>query len=190
MFASMRRNRSAHHGDEATFEALMQNNFGDVWKFVRRRCANAGDADDVTAEVFATAWRRRADLPRDDEQRLWLFGAARLVLANHHRSTRRQNNLRLRLVQTATSSGSDEHEHDGRLAEALAELPEADRDVLIMRAWDELAVTDIAELLDCTPNAASLRLHKARGRLAKILEQKDRVRGGHMEIEPTAEERR
>jgi RNA polymerase sigma-70 factor (ECF subfamily) len=38
-----------------------------------------------------------------------------------------------------------------------------------MRAWDELPVQEMAVLLGCTPNAVSLRLHKARRRLAAAL---------------------
>lgn len=171
----------------------MNDNFGDVWKFVRRRCVASSDADDLTSEVFATAWRRRTDLPHRHEQRLWLFGAARLVLANHRRSARRQSRLRLRLLQTAKASpigGVDDAFSGGHLAAAFAELSTDDRDLLIMRGWDELSVGEIAGLLGCTPNAASLRLHRARQRLAAFLDQTDRCEGGHVDDEPTAQERR
>ncbi len=52
---------------------------------------------------------------------------------------------------------------------ALARLSADDRDLLLMRAWDGLAVSDIAVLLDCTPNAASIRLTRARDRLAAAM---------------------
>jgi RNA polymerase sigma-70 factor (ECF subfamily) len=64
-------------------------------------------------------------------------------------------------------AGSDK----GVLWRALARLSSEDRDLLIMRAWDELPVTEMAGLLGCTPNAVSLRLHKARRRLADALDR-------------------
>ena len=57
--------------------------------------AEQADAADVTAETFLVAWRRYDDAPPGDG-RPWLFGIARHVLANHHRSGRRRDRLGLR----------------------------------------------------------------------------------------------
>lgn len=164
--------------DEAGFRALFAAQFDDVWRFARRRTSSAADADDVTAETFAVAWRRRGDLPPDDEARLWLFGTARHVLANHRRGDRRRSGLGARLSVVPAPPGPGDpgvvavdHDQDARaLWSALASLSADDRDLLIMRAWDDLAVTDMATLLDCSPNAVSVRLTKARRRLADALD--------------------
>ena len=190
MYAVMGRGSNLDRRDEVAFEALMTANFRDVWSFVRRRTPNSSDADDVTAQVFTTAWRRRSDMPLGNDQRLWLFGVTRLSLSNHHRSARRQTNLHLRLIETTTAATAEPEEVNGRLASAMAALSIDDRDVLMMRAWDGLAVSEIADLLGCTANAASLRLHKARRRLEVLLDQKDHAEGGHVSVEPTAEERK
>lgn len=162
--------------DEATFTTFFGRHFDDVWRFARRRCSSSDRADDMTAETFAVAWRRRHDLPPGTEARLWLFGTARLILANQRRSDRRRAGLHDRLVALPAPRSPDdpadlvaETDTDGYLWTALASLADDDRDLLLMRAWDELAVTDIAVLLGCTPNAASLRLHRARSRLADAL---------------------
>lgn len=159
--------------DEAPLRQLFAERFDEVWRFARRRCASSADADDIAAETFAVAWRRRHDLPPGDEARLWLFATARLVLANQQRSERRRSGLRDRLaaVPTATSVDPADVVADGDhgLAAALAALAADDRDLLVMRAWDGMAVADIAVLLGCTPNAVSLRLTKARRRLADAL---------------------
>ena len=49
------------------------------------RRAPVEDAADLLAEVYLVAWRKRADLPPGEERRLWLFGVARRLLAEHHR---------------------------------------------------------------------------------------------------------
>lgn len=155
---------------EAGFRALFEVHFADVWSFARRRCQSAADADDITAETFAAAWRRWSDLPVGRE-RLWLFGAARRVLANQRRSADRLEGVRGRLSREpapADSSPNGVSEGVG-LWSALLSLSLEDRDLLVMRAWDELAVTEIATLLECTPNAVSLRLHRARRRLSEAM---------------------
>jgi RNA polymerase sigma-70 factor (ECF subfamily) len=69
---------------------------------------------------------------------------------------------------------------------ALGSLTADDRDLLVMRAWDELTVTEMATLLDCSANAVSIRLNRARGRLATALGEKDprlsRTSPGHKPI--------
>jgi DNA-directed RNA polymerase specialized sigma24 family protein len=57
----------------------------------------AEDAADVVAETFLVAWRRIDDLPPGREGRLWLYGVARRVCANHLRGVRRRHRLAERL---------------------------------------------------------------------------------------------
>jgi RNA polymerase sigma-70 factor (ECF subfamily) len=168
--------------DERQFGALFDQHFADVWRFARRRCGDAGEADDIAAETFAVAWRRRDDLPHVGDVRLWLFGTARLALSNQRRSTGRRRRLHQRIEAAAVALPPQPDpadvvaDRDGDpLLAALARLSGDDRDLLVMRAWDGLSVADIAGLLDVTPNAVSVRLHKARNRLAALLEGTDRT---------------
>ena len=70
------------------FEEVYLAHRGSILGYVLRRTDNPDDAADVIAETFLTAWRRLEDVPRDAEARLWLYGVARRVLANHHRGVR------------------------------------------------------------------------------------------------------
>jgi RNA polymerase sigma-70 factor (ECF subfamily) len=162
--------------DDGGFRQLFDTHLADVWRYARRRCVTAADADDAVAETFAVAWRRRADLPGDGAARLWLLGTTRRVLANQRRGQDRQRRLHVRAASVAppvpVESGPDE---TGELWQALGRLSPEDRELLIMRAWDELAVNEMAALLGCTPNAVSLRLHKARRRLADALGRTERA---------------
>ena len=169
--------------DQEAFVSLFHEAFADVWKFARRRCTASADADDVAAETFAVAWRRRRDAP-GAESRLWLFGIALRVIANQHRSAARQERVRLRLIEgAAPTTGDESPTYDGKLLAALAAQSPDDRELLIMRAWDDLSVTDMAHLLACSPNAVSLRLHKARHRLMIEIE-KETSATGHVMADP------
>ena len=54
----------------------------------------------ATGSTFLTAWRRLDEMPPDPETRLWLYGVARRVLANHHRGEHRRSALAERLRAT------------------------------------------------------------------------------------------
>lgn len=177
----------AEDGDDrsmdAAFSDLFDSGFGDIWGYVRRRVGSRADADDVTAEVFAVAWRRRAELPALEERRLWLFGVAHNVVRNHHRSVFRQHRLAGRLADIRGPS-VEPVDRDDAVWFALARMSEEDRELLLMRAWDGLAVTDIAAILGRTANAVSVRLSKARVRLRAELGEKDRKSAGHEVLNP------
>jgi RNA polymerase sigma-70 factor (ECF subfamily) len=146
-----------------------------VLGYALRRTDNTDDAADVLAETFLTAWRRLDDVPPGDQARLWLYGTARRVLANHRRGERRRLALADRLRGELAASYR-QPEFAGGLAEiaaAFRRLPAADQEVLALAGWEGLAPGDIATVVGCSGNAARIRLHRARRRLAAEL---DRVR--------------
>jgi RNA polymerase sigma factor (sigma-70 family) len=111
---------------------------------------------------------------------------ARNVVANHRRSETRRRRLYLRLVSNRVDKAVAPSEPAAGLREAFAALSDAEREVMIMRRWDGLAVHEIATLLECTPNAVSLRLHKAKQRLAGLLAEKGSAAAGQVAGDPMA----
>ena len=73
------------------FEAVYEAYHGPILGYVLRRTATPDDAADIIAETFLTAWRRLEEMPPGPEARLWLYGVARRVLANHHRGERKRS---------------------------------------------------------------------------------------------------
>jgi RNA polymerase sigma factor (sigma-70 family) len=167
--------------NEEAFRAFFAANFADVWAFIRRRVATDEDADDITADTFAVAWRRRDELPADAE-RMWLFRTGHNVLANFRRGVERQRQLHLRIVSVDPPPMNYEAVAPGdrELWSALAALSSSDRDLLLMRAWDGLEVTDIASVLQVSPATVSSRLYKARERLQREIHRRDRQSGGNV----------
>jgi RNA polymerase sigma-70 factor (ECF subfamily) len=168
-------------GDERTsasrnerFRALFETNYPKILGYARRR-ASAEDAADVAAETFSIAWRRLEDVPQGDAALLWLYGAARRVLANLRRSQER----RLRLDQRVRANGAITYDQsidllhgdalDRTIADAFSRLGHADQDVLGLIAWEELDAASVAVTLGCSPNAARIRIHRARRRFMREL---------------------
>lgn len=155
------------------FEEVFRRDSRAVLAYALRRTDRPEDAADVVSEVMLTAWRRVDDLPPGPEARLWLYGVARRVLANQRRSSRRRARLgeRLRSV-VASEIGEDlaeAHVRQAELRDALKALPEADREVLLLTAWEGLEASEVAVVMSLSPTAVRTRMHRGRARLREAL---------------------
>lgn len=152
-----------------------------VFRFVRRR-ASAEVADEVMADMLLVLWRRLDDVT-DGGELPFCIGVARRSLANQLRSRERRGRLFSRLTtsmprdafETRPVDGSDDHPE---LRQALNQLPHNEREVLTMWAWDHLEAREIAEILGITPNAAAIRLHRAKQKLGEELQRKNLLATG------------
>jgi RNA polymerase sigma-70 factor (ECF subfamily) len=138
-----------------------------VYAYALRR-TDQDSAQDVVAETFLVAWRRREDLP--PEPLPWLLGVARRVLANHVRSQRRRDALAQVLIDHALRHQPSFGEVDGALLRALAALGEADRELLLLVGWDGLRPAEAAQSLGCSAATFRVRLLRARRRLRALLD--------------------
>ena len=155
------------------FEVVYRRTYEQILGYAVRRCSSPEDAADVVAETYVIAWRRIAELPDVEVAKLWLYGVARRVLANHRRSERRRLTRHAELtdeVEHLYAVPSHHSEPDG-VGEAMDMLADSDRELLALALWEELDPGEIATVLDCSRNAARIRLHRARKRLAKALEK-------------------
>jgi len=165
----------------ARFRALYEANYDRILGYALRRVPHA-DALDVVAETFTVAWRRLAHVPGGDEARLWLYGTARRVLANHQRAARRRARLHGRLAEVPPTDPVEPER--GMAAAAFARLRPADRELLALVAWEGLDTRELARVIGCSPNAARIRLHRARKRFADELdgEAKHGRPSGHVRV--------
>jgi RNA polymerase sigma-70 factor (ECF subfamily) len=133
------------------------------------------DAQDVAAEVFAVAWRRFDELPDSpDELRMWLYGAARRVVANHHRSRRRAWRLTNRLSglaeETAPNPSGFDHADEVVAMQALSRLRPLDQELLLLSVWEEISHSEIANIVGISTANVAVRLHRAKQRLRQMFD--------------------
>jgi RNA polymerase sigma factor (sigma-70 family) len=134
--------------------------------FVRR--APGSDVEDLTAEVFATAWRRRDRVPVGFELP-WLYKTASYVLSNY----RRKPTLTLisdygTTEERQTSRSTDPADLvtvDDEVRRALARLSTRDRTVLMLHAWEGLDGEGLGQAMGLTRGGAAAALSRARARL-------------------------
>jgi RNA polymerase sigma-70 factor, ECF subfamily len=147
------------------FETLYRNHVGAVAAYALRRTSREV-AEDVVADTFLVAWRRLDRVPAQPLP--WLYAVARRTLANHRRSAARRESLASRLQLEFRAIPPNPV--DVGLLDALRSLRADDREVLMLVAWEGLTATEAAEALGCSPVACRIRLHRARKRLAAVLE--------------------
>lgn len=151
--------------DLAWFTAMVRADSTAVVRYFARRGPRQ-DAEDLAADVFAVAWRRRADVPRGAELP-WLYRTAELTLANARRK-------RLDLpMETLPEPGTVRVAHDpelhalfdAELRGALAAVSERDRRILLLHAWEGLNGEELAAVLGISRSGADAALSRARARL-------------------------
>jgi RNA polymerase sigma-70 factor, ECF subfamily len=173
------------------FEGLAAEVYEPIQRYVRRR-ADPDLVDDVVADTLLALWRRLDDVPPNARLR-WAYGVARRTLSNARRANRRHLQLVRRIeVEPSPQAASDfDRSLDPDLHTALGRLGDSDRELLHLWAWEQLEPAEIAVALGLTPNAASIRLHRAKKKLGEILEEvrKDETSSGHSHRVKTKEER-
>jgi RNA polymerase sigma-70 factor (ECF subfamily) len=155
------------------FETLYASNRLDILKYLVRRSTDTDEAADALAETFLVAWRRIDVVPDGLDGRLWLFGVARNILSKQFKkrqlTTATNQRMATELRSIATNSKNDQVESG--VLRALSQLSKSDREMVELSAWEELSPTEIASVLGISANAARVRLHRARHRVADILLQ-------------------
>jgi RNA polymerase sigma factor (sigma-70 family) len=153
-------------GQAERFEALFERHHAQVAAYVRRRAGEAA-VEDAVAETFLVAWRSLERLRGDPLP--WLYGVARLVLANDSRSQRRRHALWARLAGERQPTLAVSGEVSETLRAALLALGEREREALLLIAWEGLTPAQAARASGCSAVAFRGRLHRARRHLAQQL---------------------
>ncbi|WP_240930631.1 RNA polymerase sigma factor [Isoptericola sp. BMS4] len=164
--------------DAAWFDAVFAAHAGAVQRYlVRRLPAGSDDAEDLAADVLATAWRRRADVPRGAELP-WLYRTAGFVLANHRRKAR-ATPVAVVPEEPDDVDPADLAVDDDRVRAVLARLSARERRVLLLVAWEGLDGDGLAAVLGVSRGGADAALSRARARLRAAWEaEADEVQAG------------
>jgi RNA polymerase sigma factor (sigma-70 family) len=159
------------------FAVLFRRYAPEVQRYVRRRIG-ADAADDVVAETFLAAFRQRDGYELERENaRPWLYGIATNLIGRYRRSEIQQYRMLARTgrdpvtepftdrVDAAVSAAGTR----GQLAAALARLPAAHRDTLLLVVWGGLSYAEAAAALGVPTGTVRSRMNRARARLRRSL---------------------
>jgi RNA polymerase sigma-70 factor (ECF subfamily) len=138
--------------------------------FARRWTHCRADAEDIVQEAFVRFWRRQHSI----ENRALLYATVRSTALDRLRSDQR----RARREAAVARDGAEHFEpqfataNEGQqmLAAAVERLPVEQREVVILKIWNELTFAEIAGVLEISQNTAASRYRYALGALKKTLQ--------------------
>ena len=160
----------AREGDRDAFEALVVATSTSCYQLAFRLVGNEHDARDVVQETYLRAYRGLKRFRGDAAVTTWLYritanSAARLLERRSRSATAMLDDnmefadIRPERDPESAASAADER---GRLVEALGDLPDALRVVVVLRDVYDLPHREIARELGISQSAAKVRLHRAR----------------------------
>jgi RNA polymerase sigma-70 factor (ECF subfamily) len=159
-----------------SFDEVFEAEFRPLHRYLRRRLGTEA-AEDLAAETFTVAYRNWARLDPARPVRPWLYGIAANLLRHHWRAERRMLRAYARtgvdpVVEDldAVVIRADAHALRRDLAQALASLRPADREILLLHAWAELSDSEIATALSLPVGTVKSRLHRTHERLRNQLD--------------------
>jgi RNA polymerase sigma-70 factor (ECF subfamily) len=165
------------HGRPDAFAVVARRHEIAVHRYLARR-AGGQAADDLLAEVWLRAFAARDSYDAGcGDARPWLYGIARNVLREHWRTS--GGSVPAVLAETEVDPWDgindrlDSAERARALMTAVRALPAAEREVLLLVAWEQLTPAEAARVLGVPQGTARSRLHRARATLQQVLSRSD-----------------
>jgi RNA polymerase sigma-70 factor (ECF subfamily) len=165
--------------DPELFDAFYSEHLENLQRFVARRVGDPERAADLTADIFLAAIDSAHRYRPRGTPKAWLYGIARVVVAEDRRRDARERARRERLRGSALLDEEEMARVEARidaaarsrcLYRAMDRLSEDERAVLELVAIDELTVVEAAAAAGVRSVTARVRLHRARRKLRVELE--------------------
>ncbi|MBL8752693.1 MAG: sigma-70 family RNA polymerase sigma factor [Planctomycetes bacterium] len=174
--------RAVLDGSESAFEQIVARYQDRVFRLLGRYCRDAIECEDLAQDVFLKVFRKLHTFQHESQFFTWIYRIA-VNAATDHLS--RASSRRLRLVEDDATLDvgtrrDDEHSPDAPLQAAelaavtrqiVESLPEKFRTILVLREFEDLSYTEIAEVLQIQLGTVESRLFRARQRFKEALER-------------------
>ena len=164
--------------ETGAFAELYERYLRPVHNFVRSHVSDVATAEDLTAQVFFKSLVSASTFRGEGSYRSWIFQIARNTIATWKTQVKNleipvgeiQEGPTLEETPAVLTLADVEREE---LAATVDELPDAQREVILLRYWKDLTVDEIAEKTERSPGAVRQLLHRARQRLRKKVSATD-----------------
>ncbi|MBQ2154581.1 MAG: sigma-70 family RNA polymerase sigma factor [Oscillospiraceae bacterium] len=172
-------------GDNDAFGILVERYQTKIYNLALRMCGNEDDAFDLAQESFLRAWRNLGSFQFESAFSTWLFRLCSNICLDFLRAKKRRAAVSLTMTDDEGEENQLEVPDPGKtpeeavfaaedrelLTRALNELPADQREILTLRAIDDLSYSEIARILNLQEGTVKSRLSRARTALRKKLLQ-------------------
>jgi RNA polymerase sigma-70 factor (ECF subfamily) len=163
-------------GDNSAFSTLMGRHKDRLYRFVRRYVGDADESFDLVQETFVAGWSALNTFEQGRPFAVWL----RRIALNKCRDWSRRRQVRrffftaapLEAADTLSSAAPDDSLHQARLAAldaAIAALPAALKEPLLLTVFEEMTQAETGVLLGISAKAVETRIYRAKQRLRDVL---------------------
>lgn len=168
---------------EQAFAELFERHVAALWNFGYRLTGSWATAEDVAANTFLIAWRKRHTMRLEQDNALpWLFTVASNLARTEYRRQGRFRRALSRLPDTSSQPDHADHvaadvdarRHAEAIAAAVAKLPRGEREAVELCLLGELSTAQAAAALGIAEVSVRSRISRARARLRTMLEELDR----------------
>jgi RNA polymerase sigma-70 factor (ECF subfamily) len=160
---------------DLAFDQLYRSSRDDVYAYVAGLLRDRAAAEEVTAQAFERAYRKRGRFDRRrGEPRAWLFGIARNAALDELRRRGRQAELAAEpedLEAAPAIQSAEAAERRLALNAGLAKLCPRDRELIALKFFAGLANAEIASVLEISESNAGTRLHRAVTKLREACDE-------------------
>ena len=167
-------------GDTSAFSALMSRHKAPLYRFVRRYVGDADESFDLVQETFVASWSALTSFERGRSFPVWL----RRIALNKCRDWSRRRQVRrfffgaspLEAADKMPAAPNEDGPHQARLAAldaAIAALPKALKEPLLLTVFEELSQADAGALLGISAKAVETRVYRAKQKLRDALKDLD-----------------
>ena len=171
--------RMYRDGDADAFDTLFDRYRAPVYNFARVMLGHADGAEDMLQEAFLTVARTARTYEPRGRFRAWLMRIVRNLCLNRIQAERVRRRVvaqsGLDIVQPASREPSpperlERDERMDRVRRLIGELPERQREALVLYAFERMSYREIGEALDAPMGTVKTLIHRARAALARALE--------------------
>ena len=165
--------RRARAGDEAAYERLVRDHQEAVFRLAYLLLGSAAEAEDAAQDVFIQAYRSLGRFDEARPLRPWLLAITANTARNRRRALGRYMAALRRWIAPESSPNAESEAalEAQALWQAVRRLSAADQEVIYLRCFLELPVSEAAQALKIEPGTVKSRLSRALSRLRDVIER-------------------
>jgi RNA polymerase sigma-70 factor (ECF subfamily) len=162
--------------DSPEIETLVRQYWHDIWQYAFFLTRKEHLAEDIAQDTFIRAFHAIGSFRGQCTLKTWLFKIARNTAFNYKKSAFLKKVALIGFFTDTQTSPSAEAEYFiedtmGEMWKAVLKLPQIYREIIILKAHYGLSHSELAELLNITEGTVKSRLHRARAKLEKNMQE-------------------